>query len=241
MPKGGTLTIATRMDSGAAGSPRLVLTVADTGIGMDAATRERIFEPFFTTKEPGKGTGLGLSTVYGLVEQCGGELRVTSEPGRGSTFEVALPVGDPAASTEPAPVPRGSGEGGSETVLVVEDDASVRAFAVRVLREAGYVVHAAADGVAATQLAAAEARGIDLLLTDVVMPGIGGRELASSFAATHPGMRVLFTSGHTDDEILRRGIFRHSEQFLAKPYTPDVLLDAVRAALGGREPVGGKR
>ena len=236
MPGGGQLTIATRMERGnASRDARVVLVVVDTGIGMDAATRERIFEPFFTTKAPGKGTGLGLSTVYGLVQQLGGELRVQSEPGQGSTFEVLLPVGESRTEEPALESSSAAGAGGDETVLVVEDEPGVRALATRVLGQAGYDVLAAADGLEAASIAREHAGVIHLLLTDVVLPGVGGRELASQLAAERPGMRVLFTSGYTEDEMLRRGVFSHAERFLAKPYNPQSLADAVRSALDSRD------
>ncbi len=246
MPDGGRLVIETanvdvtpeaavRRGAGIAPGPYVRLTVHDTGVGMDEATVARVFEPFFTTKAPGKGTGLGLSTVYGIVVQSGGHVRVTSAPGQGATFSVDLPAAEPAATVAapeaapPAPAPRGRGE----TVLLVEDEVAVRRIVRRILSQSGYTVIEAADGRAALAAAAAHAAPIDLVLTDVVMPEMSGRAFAEQVGARHPGTRVLFMSGYTDDEMLRRGFLVPSSSFLQKPFTAERLLDAVRRTLGG--------
>jgi len=202
---------------------------------MDEATQRRLFEPFFTTKEQGKGTGLGLCTVYGIVKQSGGGILVASEPGKGSTFEVYLPRLGPGQSShddvaEPSapqavPLPRGS-----ETILLVEDDAAVRNLAARLLRELGYQVLTADSGGSAL-LAAEEALRIDLLLTDVVMPQMHGRELAERLASLRPGLRVLYMSGYTDDVVGRRGVLEGGTQLLSKPFSPATLARKVRAVL----------
>jgi PAS domain S-box-containing protein len=243
MSSGGALMIRTaRLDLPA--SPRsadgipagayVSLSVIDNGVGMDAATRARIFEPFFTTKEVGRGTGLGLATVLGIVQQSGGHIRVESEPDRGSHFEILLPA-QPAGAPRQAPTAAATPEStdGHETVLLAEDDNAVRALARRVLTSRGYTVIDARDGSAAERAAAAYDGTIDLLVTDVVMPGIGGRELARRLAHSRPAMKVLFTSGYTEDEILRRGVAGQTLQMLEKPYSTQALLARVRATLDG--------
>jgi signal transduction histidine kinase/CheY-like chemotaxis protein len=225
MPHGGTLTLSTTRANGS-----VELVVTDTGIGMDAATQQRIFEPFFTTKEAGKGTGLGLSTVYGVVQQHGGRLSVDSAPGRGTTFRIVLPEADPAA------VPAGSRTGptdprGSETILVVEDEPQVRALACDVLIEHGYTVLVAENGAAALALAAGHRGPIHLLLTDIVMPEVGGREVARRMPRTHPEARTLFMTGYTDLPA------DPSHRVMVKPFTSSVLVRAVREALDAPLPV----
>jgi PAS domain S-box-containing protein len=238
MPDGGCLTIRTRNAQLGENPtrPYVVLAVSDTGVGMDPETQERIFEPFFTTKEIGKGTGLGLSTVYGIVQQSGGQVRVWSEPSRGSTFEILLPRIQKSEALEPAPPAAIDAPGGDETILVVEDEATVRALAKRMLRASGYTVLEAMNGDVALRVADEHDGVIDLLLTDVVMPGMGGRELADRIASSHPETKVLFTSGHTEDEVLRRGILAHTEHFLAKPYSPQTMLAGVRSVLDSAVP-----
>jgi PAS domain S-box-containing protein len=207
----------------------VMLAVSDTGAGMDEATRERIFEPFFTTKEKGHGTGLGLSTVYGIVKQSGGYIWVYTEPGRGTTFKVYLPrvqvPAEPFVVPEPASLPAV----GNETILLVEDEESVRALVRRALEASGYRVLEAADGGEAVEIA--RSQSVDLLLTDMVLPGMGGSEIAARIRDIHPRAKVLYTSGYTDDVIVRRGLMERGAAFLEKPFTPNVLARRVRAVL----------
>ncbi len=241
MPKGGELTISTASVESVAGaleasdSPPpgawVKLSVTDSGVGMDAATQGRIFEPFFTTKELGKGTGLGLSTVYGIVKQSAGNLSVRSSPGEGTTFDVYLPrVAEPIKESG-----RVSGEnlavGGNETILLVEDEDLVRALAERTLRVRGYHVLAARAGDEAIGLAAEHSGPIHLLLTDVVMPLMSGKDLEERLAPMRPEMRVLYMSGYTDDAIVHHGVLDPGTEFLPKPFTPTVLLRRVREVL----------
>ena len=238
MPKGGQLTVetanvdldATYMEAHPLAAPGryVMLAVTDTGTGMDAATQARIFEPFFTTKEVGKGTGLGLATVHGIVQQSGGFIWVYSEPNHGTCFKIYLPRVDEAVSdvaTAAARILRGT-----ETVLVVEDVEAVRAVTRRMLERYGYKVLDAADGEAAVRLAAT-AGHIHLLLTDVVMPNVSGRDLAALFAKTYPDTKVVFMSGYTDDAIVRHGILEEGIAYLQKPFTPESLVSKVRAVL----------
>jgi len=243
MPDGGRLTIETTNGTISSGyradhpevtpGPCVLLTVADTGVGMDEDTRARLFEPFFTTKAPGKGTGLGLSTVYGIVKQSDGWIWVNSEPGQGTTFKIHLPRVDaedaPAAGKVPAVVERGH----NETVLVVEDQDDVRALATAVLESLGYRVLSAANGPAALALAAEHKGPIDLTLTDVILPGMNGRELADRLKVLRPEARVLFTSGYSRDVIGHRGVLDRDVAYIAKPYAPDELAAKVREILSG--------
>src|SRR6267378_1089473 len=243
MPGGGRLSIGTtrftlheehverrhRMPAG----DYVCLVVADTGVGMDETTQAHLFEPFFTTKEVGKGTGLGLATVYGIVKQSGGYIWVYSEAGHGTTVKIYLPrvpgVADaPAPASEPQQV-----RGGDETVLLVEDAAPVRTLARRSLEARGYRVLEAADGPSALQLSTRHRGGIDILVTDVVMPGMSGRELAERLAPVRPSMKVLYTSGYTDDAMVRQGVLNAGVAFLQKPFVPDTLTRKVREVLDG--------
>jgi CheY-like chemotaxis protein len=245
MREGGRLTLATaRVSVEAEGQlapdarpgDYLALRVTDTGSGMTEEIRARIFEPFFTTKEPGKGTGLGLATVYGIVKQCGGFITVASEAGKGSTFALHLPrVAQPAS----AALPLGRAEepkGGSEVVLLVEDDPAVRALAVEVLLRRGYTVLQARNGAEALQLSEGHPGPIHLLATDVIMPQMNGRQLAERLVASRPGLKVLFLSGHTEDTTLRAGVLDESIPFLQKPFAPEVFTARVRELLDGRAP-----
>ena len=243
MPTGGILTIETanvEMDlTYVRGHPvaqaghYVMLAVSDTGSGMDEATKERIFEPFFTTKETGKGTGLGLATVYGIVKQSGGFIWVYSEPGRGTSFKIYFPrvnesVVRAAVEAAPAPVPRGT-----ETVLVVEDVSAVRGVAREMLERSGYRVLEAANGDQALRVAATHSGPIDLLLTDVVMPGISGRALAQQLAEIRPRTRVLYMSGYTDDAVVNHGMLEPGIHYLQKPFTRDGLARKVHEVLRG--------
>jgi PAS domain S-box-containing protein len=240
MPRGGRLTLETgnvTLDEKFAGiyatvqpGPHVMLAVSDTGVGMDAALQSRLFEPFFTTKERGKGTGLGLSTTYGIVKQSGGSIWVYSEPGVGTTFKIYLPRCDePLADHDSPPMPL-TPRTGSETVLLVEDETEVRRLVERLLRMQGYAVISAASP--AEAIGAARASGkIDLLVTDVIMPGMNGREMAAVLASERPRMRVLYMSGYTDAAIAQQGILPPGTAFLSKPFTPDVLARKVREVL----------
>jgi CheY-like chemotaxis protein len=201
---------------------------------MDAGVRQRIFEPFFTTKPQGKGTGLGLSTVYGIVRQSGGHIRVDSAPGQGTRFTIWLPRED-AAHDLPSPAAAArEAERGTETVLLVEDDEVVRGLLAMFLRRLGYDVIAAGSGREALSLAQAHGAPPQLLLTDVVMPGMSGRELAGAVRERWPSVPVIYMSGYTDDAIDRHGVLDPGSEFIQKPVTPDVLADRLRAVLEGR-------
>ncbi|MEW6320567.1 MAG: PAS domain S-box protein [Acidobacteriota bacterium] len=239
MPTGGAIHIRTRnaeIDALRAADlhyvapgRHVVLSVQDFGSGMDEATRARVFEPFFTTKELGRGTGLGLSTVYGIVKQNGGSILVTSEPGQGSTFDVYLPaVSEPVRDERPAP--SAAPDRGTETVLVVEDEEAIRLFVEEVLTAAGYRVLVAESGSEALDRLGAHP-DVDLVLTDVVMPGMSGAELAGAVATRHPRVKVLYTSGFTHDTIARHGVLDEGTHFIAKPYSIDELARKVRAVL----------
>ena len=240
MPQGGQLTIETanveldeayaRRHAAVQPGPYVMLTVSDTGHGMDAKTQARIFEPFFTTKGPGQGTGLGLSTVYGIVKQSGGSVWVYSEPGHGTTFRIYLQRVQEQVEAPQAPSP-GASPHETETVLLAEDDKTVRTLVRMVLQEHGYTVLAAPHGVEALRISEAHQGVIHLLVTDVVMPGMNGRELAQRLALARPDMKVLYVSGYTDDVIIRHGVLEAGIAFLQKPFTPDVLARKVRDVL----------
>ncbi|MFI5244119.1 MAG: PAS domain S-box protein [Gemmatimonadales bacterium] len=240
MPEGGLLTIETTNvdlesteigDHGAVKAGRYVmLAINDSGAGMDDETKTHIFEPFFTTKEAGRGTGLGLSMVYGIVKQSGGYIWVFSEPGKGTTFKICLPRIDATAQPVKA-APVGDAGRGRETVLLVEDVAALREIERRVLEGKGYRVIEAADAQKALSLAGAFVGPIHLLLADVVLPGMGGRELAEQLHGSRPELRVLFTSGYTDDSVMRRGIQLGGVAFLQKPFAPEALVRKVRDVL----------
>jgi len=241
MPRGGVLTIETSnvsLDESAcqglgtvSPGPYVQLTVRDTGCGMDPATQTRIFEPFFTTKDLGKGTGLGLATAYGIITQSRGAISVDSAPGRGATFTVYLPKSDAEAATvsvtpvsaEPLP--------GWETVLVVEDQQSVRGFVQSLLKLNGYHVWEAADGIEALRICRQHPGEIQLLVTDVVMPGMSGRELAEQLAVEQPSIKVLYMSGYTDDTVVHAGVAQAGMAFLQKPFSPTTFTHKVREVL----------
>jgi CheY-like chemotaxis protein len=203
----------------------------DTGVGMDAVTQAHIFEPFFTTKEPGKGTGLGLSMVHGVVRQHGGAIRVRSVVGGGTTFEIYLPQVEAATPSSTADDAGSRPATGQETILLVEDEEDVRALAREVLERQGHRVLEAGDGVQALQRYEAEGERIDLILTDVVMPRMSGRELVDRVRAMRPAMPVLYMSGYTEDAILRHGVRDSSVLLLGKPFTPADLISKVREVL----------
>ncbi|MDB5308239.1 MAG: Blue-light-activated protein [Gemmataceae bacterium] len=242
MPAGGRLAIETRTVSLTAedvldapdAAPGVFgeLVVSDTGRGMTAEVRDRIFEPFFTTKEVGKGTGLGLATVYGIVTAHGGHIRVESEPGAGTTFRVYLPRGaESRAAAAPEPLSHRVLPEGTETVLLAEDEPIVLALAARVLRDGGYEVLEARDGEDAIRVAEGHPGLVDILVTDVVMPVRGGRQVAETISLARPGLRVLFMSGYTDDAVVRNGVMHEKVHFLPKPFTPTALLMKVREVL----------
>jgi two-component system, cell cycle sensor histidine kinase and response regulator CckA len=211
------------------------LTVSDSGMGMTSETMARAFEPFYTTKEPGRGTGLGLSTVYGIVKQSNGVITVDSTPGQGSTFNVYLPVARLTAEPAAAALERRSSASKGETLLLVEDEDSVRRLARRVLESQGYTVLEAINGEDALRLASDYAGVIDLLLSDVVMPELGGRLLAERLTASRPEMEVMFMSGYTDDDILRRGLLDRGQRLLQKPFTATALAHEVRSVLDAKK------
>ncbi len=243
MPRGGKLTIEAhqvyldeehcRLHPNAHPGEYIQISVADTGSGMSPEVLARVFEPFFTTKEVGSGTGLGLAMVYGIVQQSGGHVEARTQPGHGSTFTLYLPATDaPAtaqraaalATTTPVSI-------GTETVLLVEDEKAVRELTSRVLTSRGFTVLEAADGKEAQRLAEAPGQAIDILVTDVVMPGQSGPDLAVTLRARRPGLPVLFVSGHTDDAVVRHGLANHTIDFLPKPYVPSDLVRKVRDIL----------
>jgi two-component system cell cycle sensor histidine kinase/response regulator CckA len=209
----------------------VMLAVSDTGKGMSEEVKTHIFEPFFTTKEKGTGTGLGLATTYGAVKQSGGSIEVYSEIGTGTTFKIFLPrveeeAGKPANGILPKELP-----GGTETVLLVEDEDTVRNLGVRILGDLGYRVMQARNGAEAIALAMGHKERIDLLLTDVVMPGMSGGELATQMVLRRPEMKVLFTSGYTDDAIVHHGVLDEGVSFIGKPYSTEGLARKVREVL----------
>ncbi|MBI2838034.1 MAG: response regulator [Acidobacteria bacterium] len=242
MPAGGKLTIETnnveldesycREHVGVTAGPYVMLAVSDTGVGMDAETRSHIFEPFFTTKGSGKGTGLGLSTVYGIVKQSQGNVEVYSEPGKGTTLKIYLPRVDKEAEVPAVAARKAAKErGGTETVLVVEDDEAIRRLVGQFLSLRGYHVILHANALDALHAAAQHTDPIGLLLTDVVLPGLSGPELASRVAKMHPWLKVLYMSGYTDEAIMDHGLIEPGTAFLQKPFTPDALVGKVRAVL----------
>lgn len=241
MPHGGRLTIETanvefdedyvRVHPQAKPGPYVMLAVSDTGLGMDPATQAHLFEPFFTTKEKGKGTGLGLPTVYGIVKQSGGFIWVYSEVGRGTTFKIYFPRVEGKRPEIKAEDKKESLFWGTETVLVVEDEASVRALTSRILRGHGYHVLHAANGIEALEIAQKYEGAIHLLITDVVMPGMGGKALVSQLKTIRPETKVLYVSGYTDNAIVHHGILDSGVAFLQKPFTVDGLVRKARAVM----------
>jgi PAS domain S-box-containing protein len=241
MPTGGTLTIETRNieldEASAAEIPDakpgryVLLAVSDTGTGMTPEVKARIFEPFFTTKAAGKGTGLGLPMVYGVVKQSGGCIAVESEPSRGTTFKIYFPIAEGPASAGNAPPKFNLGATGTETILLVEDEDAVRSVIFMALRQAGYTVLEASRGREAIRIAAEHREQIHLLITDVIMPEMGGRQLVEHLVATRPNLKVLYLSGHTDDAVVRHGVSEADVAFLQKPFTITALTSKVREVL----------
>lgn len=237
MPNGGDLEIRSRIrhevpGDTVRGGGFIELSVRDSGIGMDEATRSRAFEPFFTTKEPGKGSGLGLAQVYGLVEQCGGAIEVESEPGRGSLFRVLLPRIE-ATEAAPAQVAAPAEGGRGERVLLVEDEPLVRKLLEQLLSRAGYQVSSSSDPIEALALAERE-RAFDVLVSDVVMAGMTGPELAARIESACGAVPTIFMSGHTEDEFIRSGALRAHQRYMPKPFTPSELLAKVRELVDER-------
>ena len=234
MPKGGTLTIETRNiqvdDRTAKINPEIspgayaVFSIKDTGHGMDRETMARIFEPFFTTKEVGKGTGLGLATVYGIVMQSGGHIQVDSEPGHGTTFSIYLPRAQeepsPPKKAAPAEITTLSLSAGTKTILLVEDSDIVRELTRNVLDISGYAILEASSPEDAIRLCESHGGEIHLLLTDVVMPGMSGRDLSDRLKRVRPGMKVLYMSGYTEEAIVEHGILDAGLHFIPKPFSP---------------------
>ena len=211
--------------------PYVMLAIGDTGTGMDAATRERAFEPFFTTKPKGKGTGLGLATVYGIIDQSEGAIYLDTAPGHGTTVRIYLPATDSAPESGKAEAPQRSADRGTETLLLVEDNEAVRSLAAKALQRRGYKVFAARSGEEALKLTENSGVRPDLLVTDVVMPGLSGPSLAALLLHKQPHLRVLYVSGYTDDATSDRGAFLGQAPLLQKPFTPSTLAERIRAIL----------
>jgi CheY-like chemotaxis protein len=241
MPHGGKVVIATanamldeaytRQHPGSKAGDFVMLSVTDTGTGIDSETLAHIFEPFFTTKERGKGTGLGLATVYGIVKQSDGYVWVSSAPGKGTSFEVYLPrIEEPVTVIEPA-VPTVETFQGAETVLLVEDADALRKLTHMLLEQHGYRVLAAANGAEALLKTQEKPERINLLLTDVIMPGLNGRALAERLGSLQPGLKVLYMSGYTDDAIVNHGVLESGTYLLHKPFSEESLIRKVREVL----------
>jgi CheY-like chemotaxis protein len=208
-----------------------MVAITDTGMGMTREVRDKVFEPFFTTKEKGKGTGLGLPSVYGIVKQSGGFVWVYSEVGKGTTFKIYLPRAAEAGQSGTS-TPSRNRKIGAETILLVEDDEEVRQVASRILRRNGYRVLEAENGADALRVCETESDPVDLIVTDIVMPEMGGAELAKKIRETQPDARILFTSGYTEDSALRQSFLEPGEAFIEKPFTPALLARKTRELLG---------
>jgi CheY-like chemotaxis protein len=242
MPQGGKLTLETanavldqtycRSHAEVKPGRYITLAVSDSGCGMDEQTRAHVFEPFFTTKEPGQGTGLGLAMVYGFIKQSGGHVSVYSELGVGSTFKIYLPEVEATPSSGELPASIAKMPHGDETILLVEDEGGVRTLARQILQTCGYTVLEAAHGVEAIRLAEEHQGPVHLLVSDVVMPNMGGRRVAERVAALKPDVKVLYLSGYPDDAVIRHGVLTSQTAFLQKPFTPIMLAQKVREVLG---------
>jgi two-component system, cell cycle sensor histidine kinase and response regulator CckA len=243
MPSGGTIRIVTanvELDAKTAchhelnPGPAVMLSISDTGHGIDSEALQHIFEPFFTTKEKGKGTGLGLTTVHRIVRESGGNIWVESAPGEGATFRVCLPGTPRAADRRETPASLRPAKGGSETLLLVEDEDNVRRLLVHILGRCGYKVLEACDGVEALRIFETPGTHVDLVITDMVMPRMTGRELGERLKTAHPGTRVIYMSGYTDDVLVRSGALGPGMSFLQKPLRPEVLTSKVRETLDAK-------
>jgi CheY-like chemotaxis protein len=249
MPGGGKLTIETAnvefdeeyaaLHACTRSGSHVMLAVTDNGCGMDAKTKAHIFEPFFTTKEFGKGTGLGLSSVYGIVKQSGGSVWACSEPGLGATFKIYLPCVDQPIEVEPLIDTVQMVDRGSETILIVEDDAALLRVTVRCLVEVGYAILAARSPAEAIQISESQPGPIHLMVTDVIMPGMSGAQLASHLSALRPEMKVLYVSGYTDHNIVHDGVLEPGLAFLQKPFSPKTLARKVSELLTTPLPIVG--
>jgi hypothetical protein len=243
MPEGGCITIEAekvsldesyvRTHLGVEPGEYVMVAVSDTGHGMDAETKRRMFEPFFTTKPPGKGTGLGLATVYGSVKQTGGDIWVYSEPGQGTTFKLYFPRVASEVGSETG-VEAEPSTGGTETILLVEDEDSVRNLTLRMLNQLGYTVIPAADGKQGIEIAKAHSGRIDLLLTDMVMPNMSGRQLAEMVKAIHPETAIVFMSGYTEDTVVHQGVLQPGVEFLSKPFSRESLAGTLREGVAAK-------
>jgi two-component system cell cycle sensor histidine kinase/response regulator CckA len=250
MPQGGKITIETanvvldenyaRDHATVQPGPHVMLAISDTGFGMDAETKARVFEPFFTTKEVGKGTGLGLATVYGIVKQSGGSIWVYSEPGKGTTFKIYLPRVEDALEENAPAENRPRILRGTETILLAEDEEMVRNLMRTILEAQGYTVLVARDATEAMSFCHRHQGSISLLVSDVVMPGMSGRELAAQMAMVHPETKVLYVSGYTDDAVVRHGVLNAGLAFLQKPFSAESFLLKVRDALDTPSQVYGR-
>jgi PAS domain S-box-containing protein len=244
MPGGGTVAIETKTsdigESGQTGGPPrswVAIAVRDTGVGMDEATKAHLFEPYFTTKEIGKGSGLGLSTIHGIIAQSGGHIQVESAPGAGTTFWIYFPKMEGLISF-PKSIEETTNLFGTETVLVVEDEAEVRAYTVAALKAYGYRVHTAENAQAALLVVEQEKGDIDLVLTDVVMPSMSGRDLAARLAQLRPSLKVLYMSGYSSDIVAHHGILKEGLTLVEKPFSPEQLAQKVREVLGPPKSLG---